>query len=99
MLKHNNKKKLGIAIGYSSNKPAPEILAVARGFLVDRLIQIANDNNITIYKDSDLAEILSFMKPGDQIPETLFRIMSEILAYCYKVNEKFREKMVKGGLY
>jgi flagellar biosynthesis protein len=99
MLKPSNKNKLGIAIEYSVNKPAPEILAVARGFLVDRLLEIANDNNITIYKNSDLAEILSFMKPEDQIPETLFYVLSEILAYCYKVNEKFREKMLKGGLY
>ncbi len=92
------KQKKGIAVSYSPGKLAPEILAVARGFLVDKLIQIARENNITIYEDSDLAEILSFMKPGDQIPEYLFRVMSEVLAYCYKVNEKFKDKILKSGI-
>jgi len=58
---------------------------------------IAKENNITIYKDSDLAEILSCMKPGE-IPENLFRVMAEILAYCYKTNEKFRDKIIKSGI-
>ncbi|MBN2403161.1 MAG: EscU/YscU/HrcU family type III secretion system export apparatus switch protein [Spirochaetes bacterium] len=92
------KEKKGIAVGYSFDEPAPEILAVAKGFLVDRMLAIAKENNITVYKDSDLAEILSYMTPGEHIPDNRFRIMSEILAYCYKINEKFREKMVKSGI-
>lgn len=90
------KEKKGIAVGYTPGK-APEILAAVKGFLVDRLIKIAKEHNITIYKDSDLAEILSCMKPGE-IPENLFRVMAEILAYCYKTNEKFRDKLIKSGI-
>ena len=89
--------KKGIAIGYSPSKGVPEILAIARGFLVDKLLQIARENNITIYNDSDLAEVLSLMKPGDEIPEDLFSIISEVLAYCYKINEKFKEKIIKSS--
>jgi flagellar biosynthesis protein len=92
------KEQKGIAVGYSPGEPAPEILAIARGFLVDRMIEIAKENGITIYKDSDLAAILSNMTPGDHIPENLFKVLSEILAYCYKVNEKFREKLLKSGI-
>jgi flagellar biosynthesis protein len=91
------KEQKGIAVAYTPGEPAPEILAIARGFLVDRMLEIAKENGITLYKDSDLAEILSHMTPGDRIPENLFRVLSEILAYCYKVNEKFREKLLIGG--
>ncbi len=87
--------KKGIAVGYSPGEPAPEILAVARGLLAERMLVIARENDITIYKDSDLAEVLSNMAPGDCIPESLFSALSEILAYCYRINEKFRDKMDK----
>jgi flagellar biosynthesis protein len=92
------KEKKSIAVGYSPGEPAPEILAIARGLLSERMLEIARENNITIYNDPDLAEILSHMMPGEHIPESLFRALSEILAYCYRINEKFREKMVYGGI-
>jgi flagellar biosynthesis protein len=87
------KQKKGVAVGYSPGKRAPEILAVAKGFLVDKLLQIARENGITIYEDPDLTEILSYLKPGSEIPEHLFQAMAEVLAYCYAVNSKFKSKM------
>lgn len=88
------KGKKGVAIGYSPGMRVPKILAQARGFFVERLLQIAKENDITIYRDPDLTEVLSAMKEGDDIPEYLFRAVAEVLAYCYEVNDKFREKIV-----
>ncbi|MBN2038957.1 MAG: EscU/YscU/HrcU family type III secretion system export apparatus switch protein [Spirochaetes bacterium] len=85
--------KKAIALQYSPDKGVPEILAAARGILVDNLLKIARENNITIYNNSDLVEVLSSIKPGDQIPENLFGIISEVLAYCYNVNIKFKKKL------
>lgn len=86
-------QKKGAAIGFSFEQGVPEVLVTAKGFLVDKLLQIARENNITIYKNQDLAEILSLMNPGEEIPESLYRVMAEVLAYCYSVNTKFREKI------
>jgi len=91
------KEKKAIAVGYSFGM-SPEILASAKGLLVDRLISIAKEHDITVVNNADLAETLSLMKVGDMIPENLFRVMSEVLAYCYRVNEKFRKKMLNSGL-
>lgn len=89
-------EKKGVAVGYSGNKSAPEILFKARGELVDKLLQIAQENNITIYKDSDLVETLSALETGKQIPETLYQAMAEVLAYCYKINDNFRQRISAG---
>jgi flagellar biosynthesis protein len=89
-------EKIGVAVGYSGNKSAPEILSKARGALVEKLLRIARENNITIYRDSDLAEALSALDTGTQIPETLYRAMAEVLAYCYTINDKFRQKISAG---
>lgn len=90
--------KKGIAVGYSPGDPAPEVLAVARGLLAERMLEIARENDIIIYKDSDLAEVLSYMSPGSSVPEKFFRAVAEILAYCYRINDKFRQKLGAHGV-
>ncbi len=89
-------EKKGIAVGYHGKNSVPEILFKARGELVGKLLQIARENNITIYRDADLAETLSALDTGTQIPETLFQAMAEVLAYCYRINDKFHEKISAG---
>lgn len=89
-----DKLRKGTAIRYSTNKKVPEILAQARGILVEKLLEVARENDVTIYKDPDLAEVLSALKIGAEIPESLYRAMTEVLLYCYNVNEKFREKLI-----
>ena len=85
-------EKKGVAIGYSG-RGVPRILAIARGLLVEKLLRIAEENNITIYRDSDLAETLAVLNVGNEIPEDLFFAVCEVLAYCYRINNEFREKL------
>ncbi len=85
-----------VALQY--DKDAPKIIASARGILAEKLLKIAMEKNITIYKDDDLAEILSKFKVGDVIPETLFGAVSVVMAYCYRINSDFRRKLNNSGL-
>ena len=85
-----------VALQY--DKDAPKIIASARGLLAEKMIKIAEEKKITIYKDADLAEILSEFKAGDVIPEALFGAVSVVMAYCYRVNSDFRSKLNNSGL-
>jgi flagellar biosynthesis protein len=85
-----------VALQY--DKDAPKVIASARGILAEKLIKIAMEKKITIYKDDDLAEILSKFKAGDVIPETLFGAVSVVMAYCYRINSDFRQKLNNSGL-
>jgi len=85
-----------IALQY--DKDAPKIIASARGILAEKMIKIAEDKKITIYKDIDLAEILSKFKAGEVIPETLFGAVSVVMAYCYRINSDFRQKLNSSGM-
>ena len=84
-----------IALQY--DKYAPKVIATARGILAEKMIKIAEEKKITIYKDKNLAEILSKFSAGDVIPETLFGAVSAVMAYCYRVNSDFREKLNSSG--
>jgi flagellar biosynthesis protein len=89
-------EKTGVALEYSGD--IPKILAVARGALFDTLIQIAREHNITIYSDADLVEVLAQLPVGTVIPEALFKAVSEVLAFCYRVNAGFKAKMDGMGI-
>ncbi len=88
--------RTGVALEYSGD--VPKILAIARGMLFERLMQIAREHNITIYRDSDLTQVLAQLPVGVEIPETLFKAVSEVLAYCYRINSDFKAKLDSMGI-
>ncbi len=84
-------KDKGIAIEY--NGEIPKVLSSVRGHFVERMIAIAKEKDIPVYSDPDLAEVLINIEPGKEIPEDLFIAVSEVLAYCYSVNNKLKFKI------
>jgi len=86
------------AVAIEYRRDAPRIIARAKGSLVKKMLKIAQQENITIYKDSDLAEVLYKLDAGNEIPETLFGAVAAVLAYCYSVNKKFKDKINAAGM-
>ncbi len=85
-----------VAIEY--RRDAPRIIAKASGLLVKKMLQIAEEKNISIYRDIDLAGLLFELETGDSIPEDLFGAVAAVMAYCYEVNSDFRNKINSAGL-
>lgn len=86
------KKKKAVALGYEGND-APSVIASAKGALAEKLLEIARSHNVPIYEDADLAEALSGLSAGDEIPESLFRAVAEVFAYCYRINERLKRRL------
>ena len=66
--------------------------------MFEQLIQIAREHNITYIRDSDLAQTLSQLPVGSEIPEALFKAVSEVLVYCYRINSEFKAKLDGMGI-
>ena len=92
------KDKKGVALGYLPEWGAPRVLAAARGYLVESLLKLAEKYNISVYREPDLAEALSALEPGDEIPEDLFKAVAQVLAYCYRINADLKEKAARPGI-
>ena len=95
MLKFNDPDK---AVALEYGQVSPRVLSVARGDLVKKMLKIAEVKDITIYRDKDLTEVLAVLSPGDEIPESLFSAVAAVMAYCYNVNDKFRDKIMESGI-
>ena len=82
-----NKKKRAVALKYDINKnTAPVVIASGSGYIANKVVEIAEDNGVPIYKDDSLSILLSQLDIGSEIPEELFSAIVDI--YIYFLNFK-----------
>ena len=58
-----------------------------------RIIETARKAGIHIQQDPDLVELLAKIPVGGEIPLEHSLTVTEILAFVYQMNEKFRDKI------
>lgn len=74
-----------VALRYPENSDAPYIAATGTGFQAEKILQLAEENNIPVVKNKDAVEILSIHEPGELIPESSYTLIAEIFAFIKKV--------------
>lgn len=79
--KDEKKKKQAIALEYDPEYDAPVVIASGKGALADRIIERAKEAKVPIHKDSSLADTLSRLDIGEQIPPELYEVVAEILVF------------------
>ena len=67
---------------------APKLTAKGQADIAEQIIEIAKEHNIPIYENSELVNILSKLELGDEIPEVLYRVIAEIIAFAYHLQGK-----------
>lgn len=83
-----------IALHYDGEN-APTISASGEGELAAEIIRIAKQHNIPLREDAALADMLKEMQLGDEIPESLYRVIAEVIAYAYIISGKYPENWRK----
>jgi flagellar biosynthesis protein len=66
---------------------APRLTARGRGLIAERILAIAEENNIPVHRDADLIEILEKTELDTEIPLEVYAVVAEIFAYIFKVNQ------------
>jgi len=67
---------------------APEVVAKGRGKTAERILELAQENDVAVREDPDLVSLLSMCDVGDEIPIELYQSVAELLAYLYRLNGK-----------
>ena len=81
--------KKAVAIKYNRDKDrAPRLLAKGRDAIAERIIEVAKENNVPIYPDKDLAQVLETLDIDFEIPPELYRAVAEVLVFIYTINGK-----------
>lgn len=81
-----NPTHLAIALRYDqSQAPAPQVVAKGRGHLALRIREVAEEAEVPVVERREVAQTLyHHTELGDMIPEELFRVIAEILAWVYR---------------
>jgi len=67
----------------------PTVNARGAGPIAEKIIEIANQHGVPLQQDDELVEILSDLNLGDEIPENLYRVIAEVIAFAYIISGKF----------
>lgn len=87
-MKQHSKPLRAIALHYDGDN-APTVTASGEGEVAKEIIRLAKQHNIPLRDDAALADMLKEMQLGDAIPESLYRVIAEVIAYAYIVSGKF----------
>ncbi len=83
-------KVTATALGYEHDSMnAPQVIATGKGYVAERIIETAKEHNIPIQKDPVLAEALSQLDLGQEIPPQLYQAVAEILAFIMETDRRF----------
>ncbi|MDD5529835.1 MAG: EscU/YscU/HrcU family type III secretion system export apparatus switch protein [bacterium] len=82
-----------VALKYEhSQDRAPLVVAKGSGILAEKIIEIAKEQGITIYEDKELISMLMKLDIGDYIPEELYPVVAQILAFIYSLDRTLGNK-------
>ena len=86
------KVKSAISLQYQKEiNSAPKITAKGEGWVAEKIIEIAQERNIPIRKDKDLLNLLSEIDVGREVPESLYKVLAELLAWVYQLNKNYSD--------
>lgn len=79
MSQFDNKK--AAALKYDGGSKAPVVVAAGSGYVAQKIIEVAQTNDVPVYQDNSLATLLAQLKVGAEIPPELYQAIVEIYVY------------------
>lgn len=81
------KSDLAIALNYDGEN-APRLTAKGQDELAKRIVELAQEHDVPLHQDPQLAAVLAQIPLGEEIPEALYRAVAEVIAFAYMVSGK-----------
>lgn len=88
--KQNSSSPAAVALKYDGER-APVIAASGTHELAEEIIRIAREHNVPLYENPELASILARLELNEEVPETLYRLVAEILAFAFNLQGRTPE--------
>jgi flagellar biosynthesis protein len=78
-------REIAVALRYDG-AGAPRVTAKGEGVIAKQISRVARENDIPMYEDSELAQLLASVELGAQIPRALYVAVAEVIAFAYRVS-------------
>lgn len=86
MPKNENKTTSAIALKYNPDKDySPIVVAAGHGHVAERIINLADESGVPIYRDDSAAAVLTMLSVGQGIPPELYSVVAGIYVEVMKL--------------
>ena len=96
MKKHKREKAVALRYDPLTDK-APVVAAKGQGELAQRIKELAEKYGIPVEENQYLANYLMALDLYEEIPPVLYPVIAEILAFIYRMNNKYESKLRYGN--
>ncbi|NLW07356.1 MAG: flagellar biosynthesis [Clostridia bacterium] len=81
--------KKAVALRYDVDREdAPRVVASGKGAVAEKIVAAARAAQVPVYEDAVLAEYLSRLDLGEQIPLELYKMVAELLVFIYALDKQ-----------
>ena len=77
-----------VALEYTINDTAPRVIATGKGAVAEAIVARAQEHDIPIHEDPELAHALNHLKLGSEIPPELYTVVAQVLLYVSDMDKK-----------
>ena len=85
------KKKIvreAVVLEYDSSRGVPQVVAQGKGHVAERIIALAEEHQVPVHIDPELAHMLNMLQIGDEIPPELYHVVAQVLIYIAGIDKK-----------
>lgn len=89
--------KKAVALRYNTEQDmAPVVIASGYGEIAERIIDIAEQKGIPVFRDDSAASLMCMLDVGSTIPEELYTVIAAIYAQIMETSAKIAGKLPDG---
>lgn len=82
-----------VALRYNpDNDYSPVVVASGHGHVAEKIISLADENGVPVYRDDSAAALLTMLDVGKNIPPDLYEIVAAIYVEVLKTSNELKEK-------
>ena len=83
-------EKQAVALSYDGTR-APIVSAEGSGDIAEQIIALARAHGVPLFENAPLLALLQEVGLGEEIPETLYLCIAQVIAFAYKIQGKTPE--------
>jgi flagellar biosynthesis protein len=90
-MKNSTGYRKAVALAYKPGLDgAPRVTAKGQGRVAEKIIEVAREHGIYVHDDPGLVDALSALDLREEIPDELYIVVAELLAFLYSLEGKKR---------
>jgi len=92
-MSRSDNKKSAVALKYNPEKDySPIVVAAGHGHAAERIISLADENGVPIYRDDSAAAVLTMLDVGQGVPPEMYSVVAAIYVEVMKLAKERQEE-------